>query len=633
MAGTVLVDRVQTNLTGYTVQEDATPLDPSDTTGGVGQIDFDAELIDGPEGSIQLQGLDVELRDVFRGSTFGTITDATLSDSQTVSLTANGRLGALVGTVTAKPMVDTLQNVVMYYLSLAGITDGIIIDPDIAFTPVAVPGFNDDLWLRTKQLVSVSEAEITLVNNKVVVRPLRSFESDTTKKSSISWSISKGDAAQNVEVTYYGNTWLSDTVVYPYTKDERDNAATWQVDPGAVIEEDITTSVSLARVDQPQAVDDVEQDYGEIPDDADGTKTTRVQANRSVYTIYDADNNPITAANWRLNGGKIEVTIADDTMGFHVKVTGATGVGNGPYRIVGRTEPSSVHSVEESKTETDYGKKNTSKDNKTTTTITGINTEVSDDSEDYPSFFLAGDGVLAVPQVLTLPTGVMPSMTVNEVGTTVQVPTVATLAQAYDIGVRVAGDWVGLNLTLSGELTSISQINSTGVVKTRSINEFNADYLGQTFAQFNTVWAGKTIADFNASELAKVEDDFANQVFGNVAGARLKYGDAKYRINSATITDESISFQAKMDTTIDDFNDAAAGLTFAQFNDRFTGKSFNQFNRVPLSKMLSTGTIYVPPVAEAPYPNTFYPDTLFPGADPVDVARVDSARVGISILG
>lgn len=634
MAGSILVDRVQTNLTGYSVQEDATPLDPSDTTGGVGQIDFDAEFIEGPEGSVQLQGLDVELRDNYRGSTFGTITDVELSDDKTVSMTANGRLGALVGTVKAKPMVDTFQNVILYYLGLAHITEGIYIDPNVAFTTVAVPGFNDDLWLRMKQLIAVNRCEITLVNNNVVIRPIRSYESNTTKRTSLRWAINKNDAAQNVEVTYYGNTWVGDSVVYPYTDEERDSAATWQVEEGAVLEDDVTTTVSLASVDQPQAVDTVNQNYGKVTDDPDDDQNAPGPSlSTSVYSVYDADNKPITAQNWRLNGGKIEVTIADDTMGFHVKITAAKGVGNGPYRIVGRTAPSSSKSVEETKTTTDYGDKNNAKDNKTTTTVTGINVEVSDDSEDYPAFFLMGDGVAITPKVLSVPTGVLPTTTVNDVGTTVEIPTVATLDDAYDVGVTVAGAWTGAALTLSGELTSINQISSTGLIKYRTFGQFNADYAGKTIANFNSQWAGQTFGAFNAAELDKVEDEFDNQVFGNVAGSRIKYGDAMYRINTATVTDAAISFNATMDTTIADFNDAFAGLTIAQFDDRFTGKTLRQFNRIPLTQQQSTGTIYVPPVPTAPYPDTFLPDQLYPGDDPLDVARVDSARVGISVLG
>jgi hypothetical protein len=627
MAGSILVDDTQTNLTGYSVQEDATPLDPSDTTGGVGQIDFETNWVRGPEGSVQLPGLDVELRDAYRGTTYGNITDAGLTDNEQVGVTASGRLGALVGTVSAKPMVDTLQNIVLYYLSLAGITDGIVIDPDIAFLPVAVPGFNDDLWLRTKQLVSVAGCEITLVSNKVVVRPVRSFESDTSKQTDIKWSVSKGDAAQAIEVTYYENLWVGNDLIYPYTDDERANAQSWQVDESAILEDDVQTTVSIGRVVQPIVVDFVPQDFGR--EDAE----VQVLRTQSVYSVFDADNNPVTAQNWRNNGGKIEVTINDDTMSFHVKITAATGVGKGPYRIVGRTEPSSSKSVVESDTKTDYGDKNTKKDNVTTTTITGINSELSDDSEDYPSFFLVGDGVWVNPKVLTIPTGVTGSTSVNEVGTTVQVPSVTTIEDAYRVGLKVGGKWSGSNMTLSGTLTSINRISGSGSILYRSIGDFNADSGSQTIAKFNSDHAGQTVGQFNAAELAKVKDTFDNQVFGNVAGARLKYGDAYYRIDTATVTDADISFTASADTTIADFNDAFAGATLADFNTRFAGKSFKQFNRVPLTQAPSTGTIYVPPVPTLPYPDTFYPDQLYPAADPSNLAHVDDGTVDNATLG
>jgi hypothetical protein len=632
MAGSVLVNSLQTNLTGYSVQEDATSLDPSATTGGVGQLDFDAEFVDGPEGSIQLAGLDVELRDNYRGSTFGTISDVGMSDDGTVSLTANGRLGALVGNVAAVPMVDTLQNVMLYYFGLAGITDGIAIDPDIAFQPVAVPGFNDDLWLHTKQLAAVHGCEITLVNNNVVVRPVRSFEADTSKRTSLLWHVEKADAAQYVEVTYYGNSWVGDDVVYPFTDKERTEAQSFQVEENGVLEDDLTLSVSLATVDQPVAVDEAPQDYGKTS--ADDSKPVNLG---SIYTIYDTNNVPVTAQTWRDNGGKIELKINDDTTSLHIKITGPTGIGTGPYRIVGRTEPTSVHSEVESKTETDYGDKNTKKDNKTTTTVTGINAVVSDDAEDYPALFIVGRGVAIDPQVIRIPTGMAAASTVNEIGTTVEVPAVSTIDDAYRVAVLVAGQWTGAQLTLTGTVTSVNQVSGSGEVKFRTLDQFNADYPNLTLDQFNAVQGNRTFKDFNDAEYAKVKDEFDNQTFGNVAGARLKYGDTIYRIDSTTITDEDISFNASADTTFDDFNAALGDLTFSAFNSRFTGKSFSQFNRIPLNKAESTGTIYVPPVPTDAFPDTFYPDDLYPADDPYVnpglVARVGVGRVDVNTVG
>lgn len=550
LVAAIFADQTNFNITGYSVKEDATPVDPSDTTGGVGTIDFSVREVAGHEGSVQLQGIDIELRDDYRGSTVGTVAEVTGQDGL-VTLSSDARLGSLVGTVSAKPMVDTLQNVVLYYLQLGGITAGIYIDPTVAFTPVAVPGFHDDVWLRLKQLASVHGCEVSLVSNKVVIRPMRSFAANTKAQSELTWAYKKGDAAQNIEVTYYGNEWQSHTVLYPFTADEIANHQTWEVADGATLEDDLEMSISIADIMQPVAVDSVPQNYGSSEDD--GTL-------RSVYSVLDSNNKPVTAQTWTKGGGSITVVINEDTTSVHLKIVAPKYNTGLTYRIVGRSAP-------------------------TATDTEGV---------DYGTLNLVGSGVYINAKKITVPTGVTPDISVEEIGTTIQVSAVATLDDAYRVANAAAGVWSGGRPSLSGTLSYINRIGGTGSVLYRTFGDFDADNTSSTFGAFSTVWAGKTFKQFDAYELSQVEDDFTNQTFGNAAGARLRRGDIMYRITSATITDENISFDAVGDTTIGDFDKEFIGTKFGDFDNRFRGKSFRQFDRAPLNAKLSTGQLYVP---------------------------------------
>lgn len=94
--------------------------------------------------------------------------------------------------------------------------------------------------------------------------------------------------------------------------------------------------------------------------------------------------------------------------------------------------------------------------------------------------------------------------------------------------------------------------------------------------------------------------------FGSIAGMRILYDGAYYRIRSATITPSSIDIHsADSATTFDDlvalfsivfdeFNVTYAGQTFSDFNTTFTGQTFDQFNgTTPTPTFDDLNAIYV----------------------------------------
>lgn len=307
----------QRNITGYTVQEDATPLDGSSTEGGVGTISF---ALPEDDNSLALFGTSVQLSDDFRGMTSGTVTGIGLTGGIN-SVTADSRLGILVGTTTASPITGSFEAVVRYYLRLGGITDGVYFDPRVSGVQVTAPGWKDDVWLKLKQLCITYRVEIAVVATNIVFRPARAVTIDVRKKTDFSVNVAKTDAAQNIEVTYYSNEWVDGEVVYPRTPDEVAAAQVYTVEAGAVLEDDIQLSASVASVLQPICVDDVAQDY-------DGTQ--------SVYSVRASDNSQVTAQDWTSMGGKIELSVNDDTMSVHIKITASSDQYYGPYRIAGR---------------------------------------------------------------------------------------------------------------------------------------------------------------------------------------------------------------------------------------------------------------------------------------------------------
>lgn len=897
---TTLAGTAIRQITGYSVVEDATPLDIADTTAGVGSISF---AMPQTEDSVHLFSALIELDDSANtGTTAGVVTDVAIQDG-VVSITADNRLGSMVATVTANPHTGTFESVVRYYLTLGGITDGVYFDPRIAGIPVTVQGWFNDVWLMLKQLCTANRVEIALVSNKIEFRPVRSFVTNTTKRSSFTTDIIKTPAASTVEIGYYNNIWIDGEVVYPRTVTEMAAATIYTVAANATVEADIALTASVASVLQPLCVDDVANTY-------DGTQ--------SVYSVRAVDNSPVPANDWVALGGNIVLTINPDTVSLHIKITGCSDEYRGPYRICGRMIDTSINpttviigpgqagsttavadygvgtvSTTKAKTTTStttttttyraavndypfrdgtidrisvlgYGTRsctdfvmwrmnrdanclhspwkytwstvrktngnaigwkhdwelhgwktgitpvpgciawfgtsagalghvayvqavgpgyvvledynwggthgyhkhqmnNSQVDSflqnpanptpKVTTTHTstapkpklpasisgysgsqltnaseimraardvnfgslltqaeyiGVMTamgesslraldygdaagpssrglfqqqtswgsladrmdpyksavlfynalkrvsgwqnmtpthaahavQINADPEYYTKFYspaksvvaainktdvgttskasssttstkaasnspsaviaeqtvdqfseidynslrIVGTGTLFEPMILTLPTGASgPTGVGPTVGVTASNVHVSTLEEAYTAGVYVGQHYIGETQTISGNLATIKRADdSSGTLVYPTIADFDLEYKGFTIAQFNAKWAGQKISALNVDQKAKTIDTITDQVFGNVAGARILHGSSYYRVTTATISDTGVSFSATRDTIIGDFNTANSGNTIADFNAAFRGMSIAQFNRVAL---------------------------------------------------
>jgi surface antigen len=305
------------NLTGYSVQEDATPLDISSTEGGVGTISFGLAADDR---SILLFDSDIELNDEWRGTTSGRVTKIGISGGLN-SVTADSRLGALVSNTRAKPISGTFESVARYYLSLGSIVNDVYVDPALANIPVSAQGWEGDAWLNLKQLAATHRAEVTLIGHTVTLRPARTVLTNVRHSTDFNVNLEQSDIARSVEITYYDNIWVEGELIYPRTSAEQGAAQVYQVEAGQILEDDIELTASVESVLQPICVDDVAKDYS---------------GDQSVYSVRAVDNTQVTAQNWAAGGGKVELSINSDTKTLHIKITGSSDQYRGPYRIAGR---------------------------------------------------------------------------------------------------------------------------------------------------------------------------------------------------------------------------------------------------------------------------------------------------------
>lgn len=509
------------NVGEYSVVEDATPLDPSDASGGFGQINLTI-----PEGAETrgLMGQPLVLTDGALGETTGTIRNIG-GDGHSARIVANSRLANLAVERTIQPFVGTLTDCLEYHLSLCGITTGIVIDPAFDAITVQVPGGRENVHDRIRTMGSAYGFEVSLVSNNVVVRQVRQRTAINYRNASVAWEMSQDHFAQTVSGYYY-NTYSGDHIAYPLHGDETEaaNLDVFQVDADEEKIYEIQLDASLSSFEQPVA--STGQDY--------------LSDTLSRYAISTMEGDTILPYTWQKYGGLLEVTLSEDTRSLSVRVRGARIPSLAPFRIAYRDSTGAFRSA----------------------------------------IRIRGTGVFWIKEKLTLTIHDDPDLAPDEVGADVDVQFMETKDQLYHRLLYTAQRY-GTDLqTISVTTGGINRLGESGSARYATIGDVAAAYPGAaTIADLHAV-LGPTIGDWNETMLALVSQDFTNQAFGNVAGARVRHGHSYYRIKSATITANRITYSAERDNTIGDVYHY--GETIAQWNARWAGKTIRDVNIAPL---------------------------------------------------
>lgn len=510
------------NIGGYSVTEESTPLDASDSSGATGSIQFEAVA---NSDTILLLNDGVELEDGFKGKTIGTINAVSVKDGF-ASITADSRLRMFVADKQTMPYVGTLGGALTYYFGLAGVTSGFNIDTGISSRQVVLPAWTGDLWTFLKMVCAVQRIEISLVSNLIVVRPIHSRKISTRRNGSESFSVENSELARNVEVVNYNTRYVVDEGVYPpggWTPE----VSTYQVEAGETIEYTIETNTSLMSVKNPIHVLNVSREYTG-PD--------------SVYSVSGMDGLPITPQQWLATGGRLTISINPDRRTLTLRITGARDTRFAPYRIAMSSGPS------------DY----------------------------YSSLRIVGTGVNENKVTLSMPTGVSDDRTGVDVGVTIDNPAITNLSQAYDALIDAAYRYSMPKHTLTIDAAVVNRESDSGDLSWPTWTDFDSRFGSGTWAAFETFFNGQTWYDFDDYMLEQFDQGFANQAFGNIAGGLVEYGDNNFRVRSATVTQESINYSAETSVRYTDFDAIHGTKTWAQFEALYNGMAWQDFALMPL---------------------------------------------------
>lgn len=520
----VLPSGSRSDLTDYSVQEDATTIDVSTFDGAWGQVTFG---VDDFLNSYKLMDNVATLSDGSRGKFQSVIRAMSGSDGR-ITLTGDSITSLFNAWVAAVPYNGTLGGYITYLCGLVTFPNPITVDASVTSRSVVAPGFVGNLWDRIKMFLAAQGVEMSLVFDTLVVRPLRTITAFSGRTTTESYDINNQTTAETVEITYYNHVWGAQKEAYPVPL--ADAPQPFIVNSGETITQLIQLEGSLLAINQP-----VMQNY---------VNNASYAGTNGVYAVSGNDGLPITTTQWAAQGGSLSVRITEDPSIVEVTIHGAVNTTLAPFRIAMTAGSSSY----------------------------------------YNALHITGTGTLWNKKILTLSTGAPPSATGETVGITVDNPYINTLDQAYTRGLIVAATYAGPTYTISGSAFSLNRPDTDNSVISSTFQDFDVAMSGKTFAQFDTLWSGQTFAQFDTYWVGLAQTRFSNQLFGQGVGARLVRNDAVFRITSTTTTPSSVDYAARLDTTFDDFDNGMLSQTFAQFDLAHAGDTMSDFAIIPLRR-------------------------------------------------
>lgn len=522
----------------YTVNESATPLAAGNVSGAVGTIQVTVPIPDpdikpnhpvtilGPETLIDQP---VELLDTFRGFTLGTVSEVSTSGAL-MSLTCLTRLGdLLVYDVQALPFSGTLEDALLYYLSLGGVDTEFLIDNSLKDRQVAFSGWDGELWTNMKELAASQDCDISLVSGVILFRPLRTREAIRGRDVQKVRNNPLPNLAQAIEVYNYNNEPVSGAMVYPtggWISDDQ----VLTVEADEVAEYTLNLSTSLSSVEQP------------VP-------KRRVRYNQtneegSVYTILTDNGQVVDPGVWTRHGGKVEVFINADTTSVTVRIYSARGLWANRKRVKSFS----------------------------------LGFPRSKDDSLRPTLRIVGSGVQFRKEKVTIPTSAPPSKTTTPVGVTIDNPFISSTNDVYRMGTRAARAFAGISPALTGDISAINKRGDTGEAIYASYGEIQDLYSGMTYAQVETDVGSVTYGQHHRNTEEQFSNEDINQAFGNVQGARIYDPKSRryYRVTSGTIKPGGMSIQADDDLMHSDIQELFSGKLYSDVQSIREAFSYQQ---------------------------------------------------------
>lgn len=536
----------KTSIGSYEYTEGAMPHDVYDDSGEVGQLSFQVNDT-AKNQAILLYRDGVQLTDDFYGSITGSVNSYNFSDG-VVDLTGVSRLNLINTEGFVPASVTTVKQYVRSILAAANITSDIVLSPAVPTDAITTPGFEGNLWVLLKQFAAFHQLDVSLVRNTVYVRPMREREISVLNVTQNLLSLAEDTFAQKFQVAYYNYERLVDTLAFPFGGWNRE-VEVYQVEANETVVFDIEVDGFLESVRQPVVEDEVPKDYDGI---------------ESVFSASGNDGLPISAAFWENEGGRMSFELLENGTIIRVTIVGPDYEELSPYSIA-----------------------------------------VSDGSTEYSTLRIVGTGVFKNRQLVTVPTGLTENETPQEFGQEIDNVFIATREEAYDAGVRARRryclprqtyetggrrlekpdfteyDYLVLDDPVFGVLDSnvLAFVDpEDAIVFFDSFQTYAASLPDvYSFTDFADDYASASFRDFQDSVA-----EIVTQAFGTIAGSRVRFQDAFYRVRTTSVSPSETFVTSEFDTFFSDVNAEFSQFSFGQFTGVNVGLSFDDYALIPL---------------------------------------------------
>lgn len=483
----------------YSYSEDVTSLEPSEITGGTGQVNFAAPgvyedkvgnthpnslllvnntmtLVDDTRGSV-----DFQVKQISSNDGVVSVIGDTLQSRLNVERTASAHGGSTANLLTA----------IQYYCELVGVfpvIDGEL-ETELQAIPVNFIGWTGNVWEHLKMLCagfSLSQTdnvglEMYIDVNELVFRKAKLIEAaydDELESQSV--NITGFDAAEEVKIYNYNTSYktngivrdTSNTVEYlGFDPNAVSIADSMQVDAGETITKRFNVNASLESVNQPVCVSTISPyPYTGIT---------------GQYVIVGSDNLPISPTQWNSLGGKVTISLTENPTEIEITITAppnaeiihSSGTGNGlaPYKI----------GIEEA------------------------------DGSEYPAFYVTGTGVFFDKRQTVLKTGASSEYTSKTEAPEIDNIFITRKSDLAIRGIAAAQKICGPSIELTERVVKPLAFGETpGTMRTLGSNRYRitaAQYsaestgitatAGVTFSEFNDKWTDKDFDDFTSIAL------------------------------------------------------------------------------------------------------------------------------------
>lgn len=487
-----------TAIATYSYSEDVTSLEPSNLTGGTGQVTVSAIAVDDntvgnthPNSKLLVNNT-MTLTDDSHGSIEFQVKQATVSNgivslvgdtimSRLNIITKSGPYGGLSGA--------TLLGAIEEYCLLAGVIPVISeeFQAKLNSVPVNFIGWSGNLWEHIKMLCAAMSASTTtdvgieayVSGNQLHFREAKTSVVDYGDSiSDYSVSINTFEAAKEVEVFNYNTQYKVDGIV------QEQNRSTYlyginanvsitdnmQVDAGSTLTKRFKINASLESVKQPDCVSAI------IPLPYAGSQ--------GQYVIVGNDDVPVSPEQWKGQGGSLTVTLTDEPDEIEITIVA-------PPSLTMQTA-----------------------DNPAEVTLAPYKVGVeSSGSEDYPALYIVGTGVFFNKTSETYPTGASEVYTAQSSAPSIDNPFIINKFTQNSRGIAAAqvvcGPTVTLSQTIAGSGSFGDVPGKIQVIENNRYRTINASYgpnstginavACSSVADFNSLWSTKTFAQFTTT--------------------------------------------------------------------------------------------------------------------------------------